>query len=87
MILKFIFTCLIALTLCSCSLVANGVAAMIEESNQAEEVSLQEDKVVVFQDLLKQGWKIQIYKQKVLLIKETENGFIVNDVFEVLKDN
>lgn len=78
---------IIAFVLQGCAL-TRIVDGLLEEVQEQEEQSIvTENRVEVFQDLLKQGWKIQVYKNKVLLIKETPEGFIINDVFSVLKEN
>jgi len=78
---------IIAFVLQGCAL-TRIVGGLLEEVQEQEEQSIvTENRVEVFQDLLKQGWKIQVYKNKVLLIKETPEGFIINDVFSVLKEN
>jgi len=82
MIVKSLLT--ISMLLLSGCAIVTGLSGALEE--QEESVTLEEDRVQVFQDLLKQGWRIQVYKQKVLLIKETPDGFIINDVFSILKD-
>lgn len=77
---------LVASVLQGCA-VASIVDGLLEEAEETQEESIvTENRVEVFQDLLKQGWKIQVYKNKVILIKETPEGFIINDVFSVLKE-
>jgi hypothetical protein len=44
----------------------------------------QQQKVEIFQDLLNQGWEIEVYRGKAVLVKHTETGNLVNDVFGVL---
>lgn len=68
--------------------ISQGLLGLLGEQPDTEQLGLSEEdsSIEVFQDLLKQGWKIQIYKEKVLLIKETPDGFIINDVFSVLKE-
>ena len=41
--------------------------------------------VVVFQDLLKQGWSIHVYENKAVLTKEINKSIVIYDVFSVLK--
>ena len=51
------------------------------------EVDLQHrQQVQTFQDLLSQGWEIEIYKGKAVLIKYTKSGVLINDVFGVLSE-
>jgi hypothetical protein len=88
MIVKVIAGILLATSLTGCFAV-NAASSLLEEfnGNEVSEVTISENKTEVFQDLLKQGWKIHVFKGKVLLLKETEDGLIINDVFSVLKEN
>lgn len=43
-------------------------------------------RVLVFQDLLKQGWKIEVVNGKVVLVKQTEDGLLIQDVFGVMEE-
>lgn len=43
-------------------------------------------KVLVFQDLLKQGWEIQIVDGKTVLVKQTDEGLLIQDVFGIMED-
>lgn len=60
------------------------VGCSIIPTQKVEDTDTQ--KVLVFQDLLKQGWEIEVVKGKVVLIKHTSEGLLIQDVFEVLKE-
>lgn len=44
-----------------------------------------EQQLHTFKDLLDQGWEIKVYKGKVVLVKYSDNGLLINDVFKVLE--
>jgi len=50
------------------------------------ELQLEGDrKVAIMQDLLRQGWELSVHDGKVLLIKNTPEGLLVEDVFGVIE--
>lgn len=65
--------------LLSCFLVLSGCALLEPEPYNAEQRNR------VFSDLLSQGWKLHVHEGKLVLIKVTEEGLYLEDVFGVLE--
>ena len=49
-----------------------------------EVVTIQEDHIEAFTDLLKQGWQINVVDGRVVLIKYKNDHLLVNDMFNSL---
>jgi len=70
-------------TLSSCSAILGVLESRTEEKL---DFAKKQNKVEEFQDLLKQGWEIFVHDDKVILIKQTPDGTLVNDVFSLLNE-
>ena len=78
----------VKILLLGCLLGCVGCVPFPKNLFTSNEVLLQEhrQKVEVFQDLLNQGWEMEVVNGKLLLIKHTESGILINDVFGVLDE-
>lgn len=73
---KFILSILLII-----SLPISGCSIISPLFNLPEEKTTSQ--IVIFQDLLKQGWEIRVMDNKVLLIKRTNNELLIEDVFNI----
>jgi hypothetical protein len=71
---NFIISILLVIYLSGCS-VMGSIFKLPEEQTTSQ--------IVVFQDLLKQGWKIHVVNERVILIKYTNNELLIEDVFNI----
>lgn len=61
-----------------CFILFSGCSLLEPEPYNAEQRNR------VFSDLLSQGWKLHVHEGKLVLIKVTEDGLYLEDVFGVL---
>jgi len=71
----------ILLLLCTSSCTTIKEVFTVEEDKIIEEKNLN-----IFFDLVKQGWQIQLYEGKVIVVKEVNGKLLVNDVFNILEE-
>ena len=61
------------------------VSSLLDDDHRAQLETQQQ--VETFQDLLKQGWEMKIHEGRMVLVKQTESGILINDVFRVLESD